>query len=125
MRNLLLRLLINALALAAAAYVVPGVSRGSWVDLLLVALVFGVVNAIIGPLLKFMTCPLILLTLGLFLLVINALLLLITSWAGSLFGLGFSVNGFTAAFFGGLVVSIVSCLLSVALGDLKKDRKKK
>ncbi len=124
MRNFLLRLLINAFALAAAAYLVPGVSRGSWLDLLLVAFVFGIVNAIVGPLLKFLTCPLILLTLGLFLLVINALLLLITSWAGSLFGLGFSVSGFGAAFFGGLVVSIVSCLLSIALGDLKKDRKR-
>ncbi len=119
MRNFFLRLLINALALAAAAHLVPGVSRGSWPDLLLVAFVFGLVNALVGPLLKLLTCPLILLTLGLFLLVINAFLLLITSWAGNLFGLGFYVSGFPAAFWGGLVVSIVSCVLTIGLGDLR------
>lgn len=121
MPNFILRILINALALAAAAYVVPGIGLGSWIDVLLVAMVFGVVNALVGPLLKLLTCPLIIVTLGLFLLVINALLLLITSWAGGLFGLGFHVNGFGAAFFGGLVVSIVSCILSIVLGDLKND----
>ena len=83
--------------------------------LLLVAAVFGIVNSILRPLLTVLTCPLIVITLGLFTLVINALMLLVTGWVSESWNLGFAVSGFWAAFFGGLVVGLVSTALSVGL----------
>jgi putative membrane protein len=110
--NLLLRLLLNAVGLWAAAAVVPGVSyAGSWQAFLGVALVFTLVNAIVGKLVKVLTCPLILLTLGLFVFVINGLMLWLTSALSGELGLGLHVRGFWSAFFGGLVVSLVTTLL--------------
>jgi putative membrane protein len=110
----LLRLLVNAAALWIATQIVPGVRHsGPWTSLLLVALVFGLLNAIVRPILKLLTCPLILLTLGLFTFVINALMLWLTSAVSESFGLGFHVDGFVAAFLGALVVTVVSVLLSV------------
>lgn len=90
--------------------------RGSWWSLLLVALVFGILNASIRPLLKLLSLPVIILTLGLFIFVINALMLLLTGWVSGLLNLGFYVEGFWDAFFGGLIVSIVSLLLSMFTG---------
>jgi putative membrane protein len=99
---------------------VPGiVVSGGAGTYLAVALIFGVVNATIGTILKVMTCPLIMLTLGLFTLVINGLMLQLSAWWAQLFGLGFSVSGFWAAFFGALVVSVVSATLSVLVGDTR------
>jgi putative membrane protein len=113
----LLRLLINAAALWVAIQLVDGIEhRGSWWSLLFVALVFGVLNASIRPLLKLLSLPIILLTLGLFIFVINALMLLMTGWVSGLLDLGFDVDGFWDAFFGGLIVSIVSLLLSMFMG---------
>jgi putative membrane protein len=113
----LLRLLINAAALWVAIQLVDGIEhRGSWWSLLLVALVFGILNASIRPLLKLLSLPVIILTLGLFIFVINALMLLLTGWVSGLFNLGFYVEGFWDAFFGGLIVSIVSLLLSMFTG---------
>lgn len=113
----LLRLLINAAALWAAIQLVDGIEhRGSWWSLLLVALVFGLLNASIRPLLKLLSLPIIILTLGLFLFVINALMLLMTGWVSRQLNLGFYVDGFWDAFLGGLVVSIVSLLLSIFAG---------
>jgi len=113
----LLRLLINAAALWAAIQLVGGIDhRGSWWSLLLVALVFGVLNAGVRPLLKLLSIPLIIVTLGLFIFVINALMLLLTSWVSGLLDLGFYVDGFWSAFLGGLVVSIVSLVLSLFTG---------
>jgi putative membrane protein len=110
----LLRLLINAAALWTATQVVPGVTyRGHGAYLLLVALVFGVMNALVRPVLKLLTCPLIILTLGLFTFVINGLVLWMTSALAGRLRLGFHVSGFWPAFWGALVVSIVSVLLSV------------
>ena len=110
--SFVLRLLVNAAALWVATRIVNGVSfTGSWLTLLGVALVFGVVNAIIKPLTKVLTFPLIILTLGLFLLVINSLMLMLTSAVSHSLGLGFSVRGFGPAFWGALVVSIVNALL--------------
>lgn len=109
----LLRLLVNAAALWIAQ-IVPGVRHsGPWTSLLLVALVFGLLNAIVRPILKLLTCPLILLTLGLFTFIINALMLWLTSAVSESFGLGFHVDGFITAFLGALVVTVVSVLLSV------------
>lgn len=116
----LLRLLINAAALWVAIQLVDGIDhRGSLWSLLFVALVFGVLNTSIRPLLKLLSLPLLILTLGLFIFVINALMLMLTSWVSSLLGLGFYVGGFWDAFLGGLIVSIVSLLLSMFTGERK------
>ena len=116
----LLRLLINAAALWAAIQLVDGIShRGGWWSLLFVALLFGALNASIRPLLKLLSLPLIILTLGVFIFVINALMLLLTSWVSGLLNLGFYVDGFWDAFVGGLIVTVVSLLLSLFTGARK------
>jgi len=113
----LLRLLINAAALWVAIQLVDGIEhRGSWWSLLLVAVLFGVLNASIRPLLKLLSLPIIILTLGLFIFVINALMLRMTSWLSGLLNLGFTVEGFWDALWGGLIVSIVSLVLSIFTG---------
>ena len=115
--HFLVRLLINAAALWVAAHTVPGISfSGPGVQLLLVALVFGVLNAGVRPLLKILTFPLFIITLGLFTFVINAFMLLLTSGIAHRLDLGFHVAGFKAAFLGSLLISIVSFLLSRFLG---------
>ena len=116
----LARLLVNAAALWVATRIVPGVSySGGVVPMLAVALVFGVVNAVIGTMAKILTFPLILLTLGIFILVINGLMLMLTSAMSSALGLGFHVEGFWAAFWGGLVVSVISTALSLVVRDAR------
>lgn len=122
MRELLVRWLVTTLALYVAVLVVPGIAfdsaQGSW-RLVLVALVFGGVNALLKPLLTLLSCPLIIITFGFFFLVMNALLLMITSWASLKLGLGFTVAGFWPAFWGGLVVSIASTILFALTGRPK------
>ena len=116
MRSLLLHWLLNAAALWVAAWLLPGLDfQGTLLQLLLVAAVFGIVNSLLRPILTVLTCPLIVVTLGLFTLVINACMLLLTGWLSARWDLGFSVTGFWAAFFGGLVVGLVSVLLSLLL----------
>lgn len=118
----LVRLLVNAAALFVAAWLVPGIRHdGSLLNLLVVALLFGLVNSVLRPLLKLLTCPLILLTLGLFILVINALMLMTTGWLSGQFGLGFHVDGFWAAFLGGLIIGLVGLVLSVVIPDDEKS----
>ena len=117
------RILINAAALWAATKLVPGVSfDGSWTTLLIVALVFGVLNVCIKPILIVLTFPLLLLSLGLFTFVINALMLWLTSAASNALGLGFHVSGFFAALFGALVVTIVSFMLSLFVSSERRPR---
>jgi putative membrane protein len=107
---------LNAAAIWAAAAIVPGLEYNGGVGrLLLVAAVFGIVNTTLRPLLTILTCPLIVITLGLFTLVINALMLLVTGWLSESWNLGFTVMGFWAAFWGGLVVGLVSMMLSLLL----------
>jgi putative membrane protein len=114
----LIRLLVNAAALWVATRLVPGVSyAGGTLPLLGVALVFGVVNAFIRPVTKILTFPIIIVTLGFFALVVNGLMLWLTSSLSEALGLGFHVSGFWAAFWGALVVSIVSTALSLLVGD--------
>jgi putative membrane protein len=121
--RLLLRLLINAAALWVATQVVSGISfTGDWRLLLVVALVFGVLNALVRPILIVLTFPFLLLTLGLFTLVLNAFMLWLTSALSEALGLGFQVRDFWAAFLGALVVSIVSFALSVVLASDRADR---
>ena len=116
MRSLLLHWLLNAAALWVAAWLLPGLDfQGTVLQLLLVAAVFGIVNTLIRPILTVLTCPLIVVTLGLFTLVINALMLMLTGWLSARWNLGFTVGGFWAAFWGGLVVGLVSVFLSLVL----------
>src|SRR5436190_24260787 len=113
-----IRLLVNAAALWVATRVVPGVSfDGGLAPFRGVALVFGVINATLRPLTKILTFPLILVSLGLFALVVNGLMLWLTSSLSATLGLGFHVSGFWAAFFGALIVSIVSTLLSMMVTE--------
>jgi len=114
MRSLLLHWTFNAIALWVAAYVLSGLQfTGDLPHLVVVAAVFGMVNTLLRPLFTVLTCPLIVLTLGLFTLVINACLLLVTGWLSDRWGLGFTVSGFWPAFWGGLVVGLVSLVLSL------------
>lgn len=116
----LIQLAVNAAALYAAARLVDGISySGPPLGLAVVALVFAVVNTIVKPLVQLLSIPVIFLTLGLFLLVINSLMLLLTSRLSEALGFGFNVRGFGAAFVGALVVSIVSLVLNAVLDDSK------
>ncbi len=118
MRSLILHWLLNAAALWVAAYLLLGLDfTGGLVHLLLVAAVFGIVNSLLKPILTILTCPLIVITLGLFTLVLNALMLLVTGWLSERWDLGFTVSGFWAAFWGGLVVGLVSLALSLAVRE--------
>jgi len=122
---MLLRLLINAAALWAATRIVPGISfDGGWPTLFVVALVFGVLNVSVRPLLWLMTLPLLIVTLGLFTFVLNALMLWLTSAVSDALGLGFHVDGFGAAFLGALVISLVSFVLSLFVASNTGDRKR-
>ncbi len=123
MTRLILRWAINAVALWVAITFIPGIhAQGGWISLLGLALIFGFVNALFRPLLKFLTCPLIILTLGLFILVINTLLFWLSGLIGQYFGIGFTVDGFWPAFFGSLVVSIVSMVLTLFVKDELENR---
>jgi putative membrane protein len=128
--RLILRLLVNAAALAVATYLLSGISltapttQGRVVTLLVVALIFGVLNAVLRPIFKLVTLPLLLLTLGLFLLVINAVMLLLTSWVSNRVDLGWSVDGFGTAVLGALIVSVVSFLLNAFVPDQRRDRRR-
>lgn len=112
---------VNALALAAAAWLLGGIAvtgettQDRIITMVLVALIFGVVNAIVEPIVKLFALPLIFLTLGLFLLVINAAMLLLTGWLSEQFGLGFSVDGFWTAVLGGVIVTIATWILEAVL----------
>ena len=118
----LLRLGATALALWLAVWFVPGLGwNGDLLHLLGVAVVFGVLNALVRPLLALLTCPLVFLTLGLFLLVLNALMLWLTARVSGELGLGFTVDGPVPAFLGALVVSVASAVLSVFVGGPRKD----
>jgi putative membrane protein len=112
-----LRLLVNAAALWTAVQVVPGIRyTGTLPMLLVVALIFGVLNAIVRPVLMLLSLPLLIVTLGLFTLVLNACLLWLTSSLSGALGLNFHVDGFVAAFLGAIVVSLVSIALSFVIG---------
>ena len=122
--SILVSLLINAAALWVATEMVDGISfTGTVPTLLGVALVFGVLNVVVRPILKLLTFPFLILTLGLFIFVLNAVMLLLTSAASNALGLGFHVEGFVPALIGALVVSIISYGLSlfVGVGDDKKN----
>jgi len=121
MIRFILHILITAAALYAAVHFVDGLKfTGDWPQFIGVALIFGLVNALIRPLLKGLSCLIIVVTLGLFTLVINALMLWLTGWLSGEFGLGFHVRGFWPAFWGALVISLVSWVLSIFLPKKKR-----
>lgn len=116
--KLLTRWLVTAAAVAAAAYLLPGIRlEGGITDLLVVALLVGFVNSIIGPIVRWLACGAIVLTLGLLLLVINAVLLLLAAWLARQIGIAFYVDGFSAALLGSVAISVVSFVLSMLLPD--------
>ena len=125
----LLRLLANMGALAVATWIFSGISLtapttgGKILTLLIVALIFGIVNAIVKPIFTLFTACVVVLTLGLFLVVINALMLLLTSWLSDQFNLGWSVDGFWTALFGSIVISIVSFVLNAFIPDKGEPRR--
>ena len=126
MRRILLRLLVNAIALWVAVEIVPGIYAESPLTILIVALIFGVVNAIIRPVIAFFTCPMIVLTLGLFIFVINAVMLWFTAWVARTLDLGFGItSGFWSAFWGALVISLVSFAISLLIKDEDRGRDKR
>jgi len=114
-------LLINAAALYAATQFVSGISfDGDWRLLFAVALLFGALNVIVRPILKILTFPFLIVTLGLFIFVLNAFMLWLTGVISDALGLGFHVDGFRAAFLGALVVTVVSFVLSLLVGKDKE-----
>ncbi len=118
--RLLLRWLITSLSLFAAAELVPGIHVGhdAWTAFAVMAVILGLVNAVVRPILKLLSCPLIILTLGLFSLVINGVTLwLASAIAVDWFHVSFHVDGFMAAFLGALIVSLVSLVLTLILRD--------
>jgi len=124
MNRFILRWMINAVALYVAVLIVPGLTLEShWLSVVWLALIFGFVNALLRPILKFLTCPLIMLTLGLFSLLINAFLFWLTAQVGQFFGISLSVEGFWPAFWGAVIVSVVSVVLSLVFKDELKSRR--
>lgn len=123
MKNFLVKTIANAAALAVAVWVLDkitltgGSTGGKALTLIIVALIFGVVNVVVKPIVKVLTFPLFILTLGLFTLVINALMLLLTSWVAGKTDVSFHVEGFWTAVLGGLIVAIVSWALHIVLPD--------
>ena len=112
---------VNALALAAATWLLDGITltenttTDRLVTLGLVALIFGLVNAVVRPVVKVLSLPFIILTLGLLVFVINALMLMLTGWLAGEFGLGFAVDGFWTAVFGAMIVTVSTWILELVL----------
>ena len=116
--NRLIQIAINAAAIYVAVLIVPGLTfTGEWWKLLVVAAIFSLVNTFLRPILRILTLPLTLITFGLFLLVINALMLLLTGAVSGELNLGFTVDGFGAALLGSIVISLVGLVLSMAIGS--------
>jgi len=124
--RLILRILINAAALWVAAWIVPSFDvQGQLFAWIVVAIIFGLVNAFIRPIVAFFSLPITCLTLGLFTLVVNALMVLLTAWLAGIFGITITVgdgfwNGLWTALLAGIVISIVSFVLSWFLPDDKR-----
>jgi putative membrane protein len=127
MTKFILRWAINAIALYLAILIIPGIDlRSGLVSIIWLALIFGLVNALFRPLIQMLTCPLIMLTLGLFTLVINTFMFWLTSVIGQSFGLDLVISDpvWWNAFLGGLVVSIVSVVMTLILKDEMRGRRK-
>ncbi|GAA5526926.1 phage holin family protein [Herpetosiphon gulosus] len=135
--SLIVRWLINAVAIAVTVYFVPGISVGDssanqlfGIDiktLLAVSLIFGLINALVRPILKLLSCPLVFLTLGLFIFVINAAMLMLTSAISQDLGLQFYVEDFGTALLGSIVISLISIVLTAVVsdGDDQRERRRR
>jgi putative membrane protein len=121
MLKLFIRWIIISVSLVVAAWLIPGIiisDTNGWVAVGVMAAILGFMNAIMRPILAFFSCGCIVLTMGLFMLLINALVLYLSSWvATTIFGVGFYVDGFWSALLGSVIVSIVSFFLSMFLID--------
>lgn len=125
MTKFILRWIINAIALYLAVFLLPGIDlEGGLISIVWLALILGLINALLAPLLKFLTCPLILLTLGLFTLVINSFVFWLTSVIGQSFDLGLIIHDpvWWNAFLGGLIATIVSVAMTMILKDELRGR---
>jgi putative membrane protein len=117
MRNFVIRLFVNALALSAAAWLIDGIQvSGDALNLLFVALIFGLLNAVLKPLLMFLSLPFLLITLGLFAFVVNGVMLMLTARLTE----HLSVEGLWAAVFGSVVISLVTLVMGRVLDDEAK-----
>jgi len=122
--KLLIRWVVSTLALFAAAYLIPGIrveDPNAWMVYAMMALILGLVNAVIRPLLKLLSCPLIILTLGIFVLVINGASFLLASRIAEILGVGFYVDGFWSALLGALIVSVISIFFNIFLKDRSEN----
>lgn len=127
MQKFLIRLAINAVALYAALTIMEGngvtLVNNTWLNIFILAFIFGVINATLKPLMMVLGCPFLILTLGLGTLLINTALFALAGWIGNLFQVGFTVSGFWPAFLGALIVSVVSFLLGLMFKP-EKNRSK-
>ena len=129
MKKFLIELAINGLGFFVAITVLSGrgidpVGENIWLTYVVLAIIFSVINATLRPILSVLGCPVIILTLGLGVLLINTLLFALTGWIGARFGYGFTVDGFWPAFFGALTVSLVGVAMHLILRDELKDRRR-
>ncbi len=120
--NFFIRWIATALAVAAAIWIVPGIQLiggdSAWIGIALFALILSLINISIKPILQILSLPVTILTLGIFYLVVNTLLIYIAAWlANGLFGIGFWIEGFGSAFMASIVISIVSALVNAVLGN--------
>jgi putative membrane protein len=126
--RLIVRIVAGGVALAVAAWLIDGISIGPGTTgervttLLFVAVIFGLINLIVRPIARLISIPLLILTLGLFTFVVNALMLLLTAWIADQFDLAFEVDGFWAALLGALVISVVTFVINVLLPDRYEGR---
>jgi putative membrane protein len=119
MTHLILRILVNGIALVLTAYFLPGMrAEGGIGTVIILGIIFGLVNGLIRPVLKFITFPLIIVTLGLFILVINALMLLLVGW---LSGGRLVIDGFWTAVLGGIVMGVINMILEAVTGMNSKE----
>ncbi|MEK6222729.1 MAG: phage holin family protein [Chloroflexota bacterium] len=127
MNNFILRMVINGFGLYAAVALVPGITpqNPDPTSYVWLAVIFGLLNALVKPILKFLTCSIIFLTLGLFTLVINTGLFYLTGYIGSQFNVGFTIESFWSALVGAAIVSIISIIFNTIIIDDKKQRRKK
>lgn len=112
---ILIRVVINTIAILVAAKLIDGIHLRDWQGAVLAGALFGIVNSLIKPAVRILTCPLYILTMGLFALVVNALMLALTSWIAQQEGIGFRVDGFAAAFTGAIVAGIVAWLAALVI----------
>lgn len=116
-RTALIRVVINTVAILVASTLIAGIAIRDWQGAVLAGAIFGIVNSLLKPVVRTLTCPLYLLTMGLFALVVNALMLALTSWIAGQAGIGFNVDGVPAAFLGAVVIGIVAWAVALVLPD--------